>query len=140
MKGGNRGLGERRPDLTNHPGWIVSDLLIGEPESSDAKLGEGLVSETVVAGLLLVPTTVELDHQGSTVTVKVRDITSDELLSVKMNPESAAPKFLPEALFFGHLMLAQFARMPDLFGVDRLAADDVARHRRRIPDRAPGVT
>ena len=71
--------------------WIVCDFLVGESESSDAELGEGLVPETVVAGLLLVPTTVELDQQASTVTVTVRDIASDELLSAEMNPESAAP-------------------------------------------------
>ena len=88
---------------------------------------------------MLVLTTVELDHHGSTVTVTVRDIASDELLS-EMNPESAAAEFLPENLFFRPPLLAQFARAPDLFRVDRLAAYNIARHRASIPDRATGAT
>ena len=56
-------------------------------------MGEGLVPETVVAGLWLVPTTVELDHQGSMVTVKVRDIASDELLSGGNEPRVGCPDF-----------------------------------------------
>jgi len=66
-------------------------LLVGEPQSADAELGEDLVPERVVAGLLLVPDTIEFDDQRSTVTVKVRDIASAELLAAAaMNPESAA--------------------------------------------------
>ncbi len=129
-----------RPALALHRAWISSDFLVGESNSSDAELGQGLVPETVVSGLLLVPTTVELDHQGSMVTVKVRDIASDELLSAEMNPESAAPEFLPENPFVRRLMLAQFAHAPDLFRLDRLDAYIIARHRARIPDRATGAT
>jgi hypothetical protein len=115
-------------------------LLVGEPESADAELGEDLVPETVVAGLLLGPDTIELDDQRSTVTVKVRDIASAELLAAAMNPESAAAEFLPENLFFRRLMLAKFACTCDLFRVDRLAAYDVARDRGKNSHRAAGAT
>jgi hypothetical protein len=52
--------------------------------------------------------TVKLDHDGRTVTVEIGDITSDELLAAKMNPQSAASELFPKDFFVGCLISAQF--------------------------------
>ncbi len=55
-------LGERRPDLAHHRAWIVSDFMLENLRVRIASFGEDLVPETVVAGPLLVPITVERDR------------------------------------------------------------------------------
>ena len=82
----------------------------------------------IVAALVLMYGTLDLNYQCMAVTVEIGKITGDDLRAAEVSFQIISPQFLPQNSFLGSGVCTKLPRPAGLFRADLLTANNVPRH------------